>query len=84
MKEVAKLTGVVLIFWEHKAIVSEIVPAIRGEQFLPGVPKKWDSDRFNVVLRFDRALPDAPWSFRQLSPRLLSGDSDEPFAKREG
>ncbi|KAB1067898.1 histidine phosphatase family protein [Methylobacterium planeticum] len=83
VKEITKLTGVVLVFWEHKAIVSEIIPALQGDQPLPGVPKKWDGDRFDVVLRFDRALPNAPWSFRQLSPRLLSGDTDKPFAKRE-
>ncbi len=82
VKEITGLTGVVLVFWEHKAICGEIVPALLGEQAIPGVPTKWDGDRFDVVLRFDRALPDAPWSFRQLSPRLLSGDSDAPFKKR--
>jgi hypothetical protein len=35
-----------------------------------------EGDRFDVVLRFDRAGPGAAWSFRQLFPRLLSGDSD--------
>jgi len=82
VKEIKRLTGVVLVFWEHKAICEEIVPAILKEQVIPGVPTKWDGDRFDVVLRCDRALPDAPWSFRQLSPRLLQGDSDEPFRKR--
>ena len=82
--DITKLTGVVLVVWEHKAIASEIIPALRGEQSLPGVPQKWDGDRFDVVLRLDRALPTAPWTFRQLMPRLLSGDTDEPFAKREG
>ena len=82
VKEITGLTGVVLVFWEHKAICGEIVPAILGEQVIPGVPTKWDGDRFDVALRFDRALPDAPWSFRQLSPRLLSGDSDAPFKKQ--
>jgi hypothetical protein len=81
--EITRLTGVVLVFWEHKSIVGGIIPAIQGKQPQPGVPKKWDGNRFDVVLRFDRALPTAPWSFRQLSPRLLKGDSDEPFLKRE-
>ena len=80
--EIVRLTGVVLVFWEHKAICAAILPALCGYQVIPGFPTKWDSDRFDVVLRFDRTLPDAPWSFRQLSPRLLSGDSDAPFAKR--
>jgi hypothetical protein len=83
IKEIVKLTGVVLVFWEHKAIVEEIVPALLKKQVLPGVPTKWDGDRFDVVLRFDRAVPDAPWSFRQLSPRLLDGDTDLPFKKRQ-
>ena len=83
VEEIIKLTGVVLVFWEHKAIVEAIVPALLKKQVLPGIPKKWDGDRFDVVLRFDRAFPDAPWSFRQLSPRLLDGDSDLPFKKRQ-
>ncbi|MBE7220038.1 MAG: histidine phosphatase family protein, partial [Caulobacteraceae bacterium] len=44
--EIARLTGVVLVFWEHKAIAGAIIPALRGEQPLPGVPLKWDGDRF--------------------------------------
>ncbi|MCX8252952.1 MAG: histidine phosphatase family protein [Beijerinckiaceae bacterium] len=83
VEEICRLTGVVLVFWEHKSIASGIIPALQGKQPLPGVPKKWDGDRFDVVLRFDRAVPDTPWSFRQLSPRLLKGDTDEPFAKRQ-
>ena len=79
--ELVKLTGVVVVFWEHKSIAAAIIPALRGEQRLPGVPEKWDGDRFDVALRFDRALPGSPWSFRQLSPRLLSGDSEMPFKK---
>jgi hypothetical protein len=82
VKEITSMTGVVLVFWEHKAIVEEIIPALLKKQALPGIPVKWDGDRFDVVLRFDRAVPDAPWSFRQLSPRLLDGDTDLPFKKR--
>ncbi|GJD54578.1 histidine phosphatase family protein [Methylobacterium dankookense] len=81
VEELTKLTGTVAIFWEHKAIPTQIIPALLGSQSIPGVPAKWDSDRFDVVLRFDRATPDAPWSYRQLSPRLLDGDSDKPFAE---
>ncbi|WP_158810886.1 histidine phosphatase family protein [Beijerinckia sp. L45] len=79
--EITKLTGVVLVFWEHKAIAKTIVPALCGDQRLPGVPLKWDSDRFDIALRFDRATPSDPWSFRQLSPRLLVGDTDAPMTK---
>jgi hypothetical protein len=77
--EVTKLTGCVLICWEHKAIAKAVLPKLLGPQRVPGVPKKWDSLRFDVVLRLDRATPNAPWSFRQLFPRLLSGDMDKPM-----
>lgn len=77
--EVVGLTGVVLICWEHKAIGGAVIPAISNGQTLHGIPKKWDGARFDVVLRFDRTVPGAPWSFRQLFPRLLSGDSDDPM-----
>ena len=50
-----------------------------GAQTLPGMPVKWDGARFDVVLRFDRSAPGAPWTFRQLFPRLLSGDSATPM-----
>jgi hypothetical protein len=77
--EVVGLTGVVLVSWEHKAIAAQILPAISHGQTLTGMPRKWDGTRFDVVLRFDRSAPGAPWSFRQLSPRLLSGDSGTPM-----
>jgi hypothetical protein len=78
---ITQLTGVVLVFWEHKAIAKTIIPALCGDQRLPGMPLKWDSDRFDIALRFDRSTPNDPWSFRQLSPRLLAGDSDAPMSK---
>jgi hypothetical protein len=72
-------TGVVLVAWEHKAIAHAILPAIANGQSLPGMPTKWDGRRFDVVLRFDRTSPEAPWSFRQLCPCLLSDDSANPM-----
>jgi hypothetical protein len=72
-------TGVVLVAWEHKAIARALLPAIADGQALAGMPRKWDGARFDVVLRFDRAAPGAPWSFRQLCPCLLSGDSAAPM-----
>lgn len=77
--EIASLSGVVLVSWEHKAIISAMLPAIVGGQRVHSMPKKWDGERFDVVLRFDRGAPGAPWSFRQLFPRLLSGDSSTPL-----
>jgi hypothetical protein len=77
--EILGLTGVVLVCWEHKAIGTTILPAIAGGQVLPEMLRKWDGKRFDVVLRFDRSGRSAPWSFRQLFPRLLSEDSDTPM-----
>ena len=71
--------GVMLIAWEHKAIVGKIVPKITNRRPLPGLPANWDRNRFDVVLRFDRASPGDSWSFRQLFPCLLSGDSTTPL-----
>jgi hypothetical protein len=72
-------TGVVLVAWEHKAIARAILPAIANGKSLQGMPTKWDRTRFDVVLRFDRMSPEAPWFFRQLCPSLLSGDSADPM-----
>ena len=77
--EIVGLAEVLLVSWEHKAIAKSILPAIAGAQTLPGMPKKWDGARFDVVLRFDRSAPGAPWTFRQLFPRLMSGDSATPM-----
>jgi hypothetical protein len=71
--------GVVLVSWEHKKIAQAILPAIANGQALPAMPEKWDGTRFDVVLRFDRDAPGAPWSFRPLFPCLLSGDSATPM-----
>jgi hypothetical protein len=68
-------TGAVLVAWEHKAIARALLPAIANGQSLPDMPTKWDGTRFDVVLRFDRTSPEAPWSFCQLCPCLLSGDA---------
>lgn len=74
-------TGVVLVAWEHKAIGHHLLPAIVKviDSQPPGIPKKWDGSRFDVVLRFDRSDEGGVWSFRQLCPCLLSGDSATPM-----
>ena len=72
-------TGVVLVAWEHTAIPRVILPTIANGQTLPGMPRKWDDARFDVVLRCARTSPEAPWSFRRLCPCLLSGDSATPM-----
>jgi hypothetical protein len=79
LDKMRRLTGTVLICWEHKRIVAAILPELAKDQVLPHLPTKWDGARFDVVLRFDRVQSDAHWNFRQLFPRLLAGDLDVPL-----
>jgi hypothetical protein len=79
VKEVVALTGVALVSWEHKAIYQRMLPKIANGPILHKKPTGWEGSRFDVVFRFDRSIPDASWSFRQLFPRMLSGDSDIPL-----
>ncbi|MCP1757373.1 hypothetical protein [Bradyrhizobium elkanii] len=74
---VLALKGVVLLCWEHKAIISDILPLIPVGKGTP--PTKWEGSRFDVVLRFDRAKGDDKFAFKELFPKLLSGDSDKPL-----
>ena len=69
--------GVVLVCWEHKAIVEAILPKLPVSNS-GDLPKKWSGDRFDVVLRFDRAKSTDQFVFKPLYPKLLSGDSDKP------
>ena len=75
VSEILHSSGVVLVSWEHKAISEKIAPGIAGEQKIDDLPQIWDEARYDVVLRFDRISPDAPWLFCQLCPCLMSGDS---------
>jgi hypothetical protein len=58
------LAGVVLVAWEHKAIISDILPRIPVSN-PHDLPTHWPGKRFDVVLRFDRAAGDS--EFRSLS-----------------
>lgn len=78
-----ELTGVVLVSWDRESIAKVLLPRLLGGQRIDSVPTTWSPDRFDVVLRLDRAHPNAPWSFRQLFPRLLSGDSDVPLDRSD-
>jgi hypothetical protein len=69
--------GVVLVCWEHKAIITDILPRLPVSNS-GDLPDKWSGDRFDVVLRFDRAKSTDQLVFKPLYPKLLSGDSDEP------
>jgi hypothetical protein len=73
--EILHRSGVVLISWEHKGVTEKIAPGIAGEQKIEDLPRQWDDLRYDIVLRFDRISPESPWSFHQLCPCLMSGDS---------
>ena len=79
--EIEALTeeSVVLVCWEHKSIGEALLPALLGKKRSAGVPSEWQGTRFDVVLRLDRAKPGGAWTFRQLFPCVLSGDSDRPM-----
>jgi hypothetical protein len=76
-KEVSGLSGVVLVAWEHKAIVEKLVPLIPVKGDAP--PAHWPGDRFDMVLRFDRADGETKFAYRPLCPCLMSGDPKTPF-----
>ena len=75
VQELLGLSGVVLVSWEHKAIVEAILPNLPIDSGLP--PTHWNGSRYDVVLRLDRADGASGFTFRELFPRLLSGDSDK-------
>ena len=77
VEELLTLKGVVLVCWEHKAIVADIVPRIPVSEGKP--PTHWPGHRFDVVLRFDRAEGRTKFAFREQYPCLLWGDSERPL-----
>lgn len=76
-QELLALSGVVLLAWEHDAIVESIIPMIPISQGTP--PTKWPEERFDVVLRFDRADGATQFTYRMLCPQLLSDDLSTGF-----
>jgi hypothetical protein len=77
VQELLGLSGVVLVAWEHKAIVADMVPLIPVSSGTP--PTHWNGSRYDVVLRFDRPDGGNSFAFQELFPMLLSGDSDKPL-----
>jgi hypothetical protein len=72
------LSGVVLVAWEHKAIIKDILPRLpvsnQGD-----LPTHWSGKRFDVVLRFDRAAGSTDFVFTELFPCLMPGDQTTPL-----
>jgi hypothetical protein len=77
VKKLNESEGVVLVCWEHKSIITGILPGLPVSN-RKDLPAKWSGDRFDVVLRFDRADGAATMVFKPLYPKLLSGDSKKP------
>jgi hypothetical protein len=73
-----KLSGVALVCWEHKAIISDILPRLPVSNS-GDLPTHWSGKRFDVVLRFDRADGATDFVFQALFPQLMSGDSGKPL-----
>ncbi len=77
VQELLGLSGIVLVSWEHKAIIEAILPKIPISSGTP--PTHWNGARFDVVLRLERPDGATGFAFRELFPMLLSGDSDKPL-----
>jgi len=78
VKALLKFSGVVLVCWEHKAIISDILPKLPVSNS-GDLPAHWSAKRFDVVLRFDRAAGATTFVFQELLPCLMSGDSNKPL-----
>jgi hypothetical protein len=70
--QLTKTPGLTLVCWQHEDIVA-IVQAIAPKT--AGIPAAWPGDRFNVVFRLQRDDEGAPWTFSQIVPVMLPGDS---------
>src|SRR5260364_46310 len=72
------LAGTVLVAWEHKAIISDILPRLPVSN-ADQLPTHWSGKRFDVVLRLDRAAGATEFEFQELYPCLMPGDSTKPL-----
>lgn len=77
VKELLGLSGVVLVAWEHKAIVEDTLPRLPITSGTP--PTHWNGSRYDVVLRLDQPDGASGFAFQELFPMLLSGDSNKPL-----
>ena len=73
-----ELSGVALVAWEHKAIISDILPKLPVSN-QSDLPTHWSGKRFDVVLRFACAAGASQFVFTELYPCLMPGDSDKPL-----
>jgi len=72
VEDVLATDGVVLVAWEHGAII-DIANRILGDD--KSAPQKWPEARFDLVWVFDREANADKWKFTQVAQMLLPGDS---------
>jgi hypothetical protein len=72
VKDVLSTQGVVLIAWEHNAIL-DISKLILGDD--RSSPQKWPDSRFDLVWIFDQKSGPTGWKFSQAPQLLLPQDS---------
>jgi len=70
VEDVLATRGVVLIAWEHQAII-DIANLILGNE--KSSPQKWHGSRYDLVWVFDQHSPG--WKFTQVAQQVLPGDS---------
>jgi hypothetical protein len=68
--------GNVLFSWEHEAIPAT-AGQIKGNSTI--YPRKWPSERFDLVWLFGRGLGTTNWTFTQFPQMLLPGDVSDPI-----
>jgi hypothetical protein len=71
VKNVLAARGVVLIAWEHNAIL-DVANLILGSK--KNSPQHWPDSRFDLVWIFDRLPRGAGWKFTQVPQMLLPTD----------
>jgi hypothetical protein len=72
LKDVFAADGVVLIAWEHNAIV-DLATMVLGKK-----APKWPDSRFDLVWIFDQKPHETGWTFTQIPQMVLPGDSAYP------
>ena len=76
-KQVLAQSGVVLISWQHEAIVEIANYLVASHEPKATIPGKWPNDRFDIVWVFDPPVKNkGRWKFTQVPQRLLPGDAN--------
>lgn len=78
VREVTARKGITLVSWQHEAIPL-IATLILGSA--KGVPRRWASNRFDVVWRFTSSKNGKTWRFDQVCQMVLAGDSSKPIRR---